>query len=327
MPVQRQASTLILRLAEVEGASAPSAPYIIEFVEQVSTLSDGKMTIQPVWDAGDMIPGDAGIGTIQLVRKGDAELGLMGSMSWDMVAVPSFQALQASYLIDNDALAKAVATSDVARQMLDDLSAAGIVGLTLWPEDLRHPFSMVPERPILSPQDIAGLEVKAPASDVTKVLKEAMGGTPTCEDTGYQAREIGLRQIHTGLLSYETAVATGNVTFFSKFMVLFENEVAFKGLTEAQRSILRDAAAAVQAKAIAEHPGEANLARAWCENGGTVVMVSDEQVAAFKVAAQPVFDWLKQDPFNAEMLTAIRQLKESTEPSAGAEACVPEVAQ
>jgi len=126
---------------------------------------------------------------------------------------------------------------------------------------------------------------------------------------------------------YETAVATGNVTFSSKFMVLFANEAAFKRLTEAQRSILRDAAAAAQAKAISELPGEAQLALAWCENGGTVVLASDEQVAAFEAAAKPVLDWIEQDPESAAWIAAIRQLKEITEPSPGAEACTPEGAQ
>jgi len=82
--------------------------------------------------------------------------------------------------------------------MLEDLSAAGIVGLTLWPEDLRHPLSLMPEKPILSPQDLAGLDVKLAGSNVTSMLIEVMGGTPTAEGD-YQAREIGLRQLDPSL--------------------------------------------------------------------------------------------------------------------------------
>jgi hypothetical protein len=50
-------------------------------------------------------------------------------------------------------------------------------------------------------------------------------------------------------------------------------------------------------------------------------MASEEQIAAFEKAAQPIFDQIAQDPTNAELITAIRELKTKTEPSPGAEAC------
>jgi hypothetical protein len=52
-----------------------------------------------------------------------------------------------------------------------------------------------------------------------------------------------------------------------------------------------------------------------------VVLASAEQVGAFEVAAQPVFDSIEQDSSNAELIAAIRDLKAKTEPSPGAEAC------
>jgi len=48
--------------------------------------------------------------------------------------------------------------------------------------------------------------------------------------------------------------------------------------------------------------------------------------AALEQLSQPVLDSIEQAPFNAKMIAAIRELKESTEPSAGAMACAPEVA-
>jgi hypothetical protein len=47
------------------------------------------------------------------------------------------------------------------------------------------------------------------------------------------------------------------------------------------------------------------------------------QVAAFEAAAKPVFDKIEEDPLNAEFIAAIRELKATTEPSPGAEACGP----
>jgi TRAP-type C4-dicarboxylate transport system substrate-binding protein len=204
--------------------------------------------------------------------------------------------------------------------MLDSLSSAGMVGLTMWPEDLRHPFSLVPDKPILSPEDFAGLNVRVTPSNVSDMLIETLGGAPMMGDSDYQAAESGLRQ---GSSLTGTPTATGNVIFFAKFQVLFANGPTLEKLSEEQRAILPEAAAATQKKAIAEHLSEIEAGKAWCADGGTVVLASAEQVAAFEAAAQPVFDSIDQEPLSAELIAAIRDLKAKTEPSPGAEACAP----
>ncbi|HSL42853.1 MAG TPA: hypothetical protein VK897_05440, partial [Anaerolineales bacterium] len=323
LPAQ-DASDTTLHLAIADAPGRPSEPYVLEFIEQVKTLSHGEITIEPIWQAGDDVPAGFEGGVIQHLMQGDMELGLSASRAFDTQGITSFQALQAPFLITNDALSKAVATSDIASRMLDALSSAGIVGLTLWPEDLRHPFSVVPGEQILSPEDLAGLSVRATSSNLTYQMLESFGASPMMGDIDYQAAESGLRQ---GFSLTGTPTATGNVVFFPKFQVLFANGAAYEKLSEAQRSILREAAIATQRKAIAEHPSEVDAAAAWCADGGTVVMASDEQVAAFEAAAQPVFASLEKDPLNAELIADIRELKAKTEASPGASACAPEAGQ
>jgi hypothetical protein len=109
--------------------------------------------------------------------------------------------------------------------------------------------------------------------------------------------------------------------FFPKYQVLFANGAAFEQLIQSQQSILRKAAAAVQETAIANRLGEAEAAEAWCTDGGSIVMASEEQMAAFVEAAQPVFDQIQANPANAELVDAIQELKANVEPSPGAEAC------
>jgi TRAP-type C4-dicarboxylate transport system substrate-binding protein len=319
-PHQTEPGIITLRLAVSDGGGRPSEPYVLEFIEQVKTISNGNMTIEPIWQAGDDTSVGFESGVIEHVMKGDMELGLAGSRAFDTEGIKSFQALQAPFVIDNDALSKAVATSDIATRMLDSLSSAGMVGLTMWPEDLRHPFSLVPDKPILSPKDFAGLNVRVTPSDVSYMLIDTLGGVPMMGASDYQAAESGLRQ---GASLTGTPTATGNVIFFAKFQVFFANGATFEKLSEEQRAILREAAAAAQKKAIAEHPSEVDAGKAWCADGGTVVLASAEQVAAFEVAAQPVFDSIEQEPLSAELIAAIRDLKAKTEPSPGAEACTP----
>jgi TRAP-type C4-dicarboxylate transport system substrate-binding protein len=313
-----------LRMAIADEAGRPSEDYVNEFIAQVKTISNGNITIEPIWDAG--MTTDVGFerGAIELVMGGKADLGLAASRAFDTENIKSFQALQAPFLIDNDALAIAVAKSDIAARMLESLSSTGAVGLTLWPEDLRHPFSVVPEKPLLSPADFTGLTIRVTPSDVSNMLVEALGGNTIFDDGDYQGAESGLRQ---GFSLTGTPTATGNVTFFAKFQVLFANGSSFENLSETQRTVLREAALAIQKKAISEHPNEAAAASAWCKDGGTIVLASDEQIAAFETASQPVFNSISTDPLNAELITDIRELKAKTQPSAGASACAPDITQ
>jgi len=326
MPIQPPATNLAaskaitLRFAIADQDKRPSAPYIREFAAQVKTLSQGSITIELVWDAGGGTFYGFERGVLQRVLTGQFDLGLASSRTWDTESMTNFQALQAPFLITNDALSEAIASSDIAKRMLDSLAPTGLVGLTLWPEDLRHPFSVVPDKSLLAPQDFAGLNVRASASDVTYQIIGALGANPMFEDTNYQGAESGLRQ---GSSLTGKPIATGNVTFFPKFQVLFANGAVFARLSMEQRDVLRQAAAAAQKKAIAEHPREVVAATAWCADGGTIVLASAAQVAAFEQAAQPIFDQLAKDPGNATLIAAIRTLKVSTAPSPGAAACAP----
>jgi TRAP-type C4-dicarboxylate transport system substrate-binding protein len=158
--MRAQDKPITLRLAVADAQDRPSEPYVLAFIEQVKSRSNGSITVEPVWNAGDDTFVGFETGVIQHVMRGDMELGLTASRAFDTESVMSFQALQAPFMITNDALSKAVATSDIATRMLDNLSSAGVMGLTLWPEDLRHPFSLIPDKPIVSPKDFAGLSVR-----------------------------------------------------------------------------------------------------------------------------------------------------------------------
>jgi TRAP-type C4-dicarboxylate transport system substrate-binding protein len=315
---------LTLRFAISDEEGRPTDPLVREFMEKVKTLTNGDIAVEPIWDAGADTQAGFEKGVIELVRSGKADLGLAASRAWDAEMFPNLQVLQTPFLITDDTLAEAVATSDAATEMLKGLSAGGVVGLTLWPEELRHPFSVDPEKPLLSPQDFSGLDIRTTDTGVSEMLIKALGGNPIFEASNYQGAESGLRQ---GTTLTGRPAATGNVVFFPKYQVLFANGKVLEGLSEEQRSVLRQAAAATQKKAIAERPSDTDTGTAWCADGGTIVLASEEQVAAFETAAQPVYDAISQDPSNAELIAAIRDLRAKTPPSPGAGACEPEIAQ
>ena len=314
------AAPLTLQFAVSDADGRPSAPYVNEFIDQVKALSNGSMVLEPVWDAGNGTVDGFERGVIQEVRQGKYPLGLAASRTWDTQGLPNFQALQAPFLITRDGLAEAVAAGDIGARMLASLPVTDVVGLTMWPEDLRHPFSVMADKPLLAPDDFKGLNIRSGPSNVTDMMIKALGATPLFQDSGYQGAESGLRQGYT-LMGKPTA--TANVTFYPKYQILFANGAAFAQLSEEQRTILRQAAAAVQKMAIAEHPRDADAGQAWCDDGGTIVLASEAQVAAFEQVEKPVFDKISENPTNAELIAAIRELKAHTAPSPLAAACAP----
>ena len=321
--VQSTAKPVTLSFAVPEPQGRTLTPYVLEFVDQVKQLSNGSMIVEPVWDPMAGIPGGSERRLVKRVLDGDFDLAVSATRAWDDQNMPSLHVLQAPFLITDDALAEAVATSKVATRLLDNLSAAGAVGLTMWPEDLRHPFSEMPDEPLLAPKDFAGKVMRAGPANITIDLMKALGATAMMEDSGYQGGESGFLNAYN---LFGKPTASGNVTFYPKFDLMFANTTAFDRLSEEQRAVLRQAAEAAQKKAIAERPKEVDSAAAWCKDGGAIVLASPEQLTALEKATEPVYQQIEADPTNAELIAAIRDLKAHTTPAPGAAACAPVVA-
>ena len=151
-----------------------------EFARQVEDLSGGSLRIEVVWDAALEYFHEFGPGADQkvagLIQNGKLDMGLIPARTWDRLGVTSLQALQAPFLVDNEALVDAVVTSDLARDMLAGLDKAGVVGIALLPEGLRYPVGF--EGPMSTLGDFAGATLRVPPSDASFRLYEALGAKP-----------------------------------------------------------------------------------------------------------------------------------------------------
>ncbi len=312
-----------LRFAVSDGQGKPSEPYVTAFIDEVAHQSGGSVTLAPEWEASP----DFEQGVAKLLVAGDADLGLVASRGWDAAGVTSLEALQAPFLIDDDALALAVSTSTIADDLLAGMAGWGITGLAMWPEDLRHPAvfeSCVP--PITTPDQLRGLHVRAIASAVTRdLLEKALGATWTRDISEEDIAACRVQAVESGLRQGATLPAaptfTGDVTFFPKFQVLAANSAALSRLSDDQRAAITAAALAVRDQAVAQHPTEAQAAADWCAGGGRVVLAGPAAIAAFQQAAQPVSERIAADPVAAAAIEAIRALKSTVTPTAGAVAC------
>jgi hypothetical protein len=85
--------------------------------------------------------------------------------------------------------------------------------------------------------------------------------------------------------------------------------------------VLTDAATRTRDGVVAATVPDAEKARAYCADVGSVVLADDEQLAAFTAAAGVVYAALEQDPTTAALITGIQDLKAQADPGPAVEAC------
>jgi len=81
---------ITLRMGIPDGDNVLYAPYVLEFIQQAKTLSNGTITIEPTWEAGDSTSAGYEVGVIQLVKDGKFDLGLAASRSFSSAGITSF---------------------------------------------------------------------------------------------------------------------------------------------------------------------------------------------------------------------------------------------
>lgn len=326
------AAPVTLRMVTVEGKGAPYAAGVAEFARQVEDLSAGALRIDVVWSGAVEFFGAFGPGSDQkvagLVQNGKLDLALIPARAWDELGVTSLQALQAPFLVSSEDLVDQVVQGEPAAEMLAGLDKAGVVGLVLLPEGLRHPVGFA--RPLLRPEDFAGAKIRALPSNTSDRLLEALGAKPV--DIAPDALSIAVANGETTGAESGFAWAgtlpspntfTANITFYPKVNALVANEHAFDRLSDEKREILRKAATKALRYVVRTAPTEAERATVYCRNGGAIAFASKADIAALERAAEPVEEALQADPQTKELIEQISAMKAqlSTRPGALPEAC------
>ncbi len=291
-----------LRIGTDDRSERPTGEQIRRYAKRVADLSGGEIRVEPVWHAAGDVP-DWDQRVARMVNAGTLDMGLIPTRAWDTEGVTSLRALNTPFLITSNVLAAKVVTSDLADDLLSGLERAGVVGLALLPEGMRHPFGL--KAPLMGPEDYAGTTIRTPTSTTVTRMFEALGAKTDDADPD--------ASIHAGMESgyalEPDGTATGNVTFFPKVNSLVINQKAFDRLDDAQRSILVRAAGQTRDEVVASVPDDAAAARTFCAGGGTVVLADEADVAALQATVRPVREELSTDPLTRRTIERIEQLR------------------
>jgi hypothetical protein len=248
------------------------------------------------------------------VQDGTLDLGLGPTWAWDVLGVDSFEPLQSPFLIDSDALVAKVVTDDaLSGQLMSGLPEGGVVGISLWPEGLRHPFGF--DKPLLTPADFKGQTVRSPYSDTSTALFAALGAKTSAEEPDATTM-IGSQAEYA--LS-PNGIGVANITFFPKINVLYANADRYATLDEATRSVIGRAAADTRQWAI-DRTSDVAAGKDFCDGNHTLVVATDDQLTALKTATRSVSDRI--EAAHPDTVAAITALK-SVPPPPHATACAP----
>jgi TRAP-type C4-dicarboxylate transport system substrate-binding protein len=306
-----------LKLGTADDDSRPGSLAITEFVEQVRTLSGGKLLVYPVWEAQgqDVRQWDQVVARMLKDRKLD--LAMIPSRAWDTEGVTSLRALNAPFLVTSDALADKIVTSnEIATELMAGLTNDGATGLALMPESLRHPFSFGPA--LVTPAAFQGKAIRAAKSDLGDATIRALGGKPddlVGDAFGAGARDGTLGGAETGFVLSDAlpvpGTAAANVTLTTKVNTLVANSALLDELSPENQAVLRNAATATLQWVLSHRTTESSNAAAYCNRGGKIVIATPANLQALNQAVQPLYAQLEQDAKTKAMIGRIRALKNS----------------
>jgi TRAP-type C4-dicarboxylate transport system substrate-binding protein len=297
----------------------PSSNALKRIATEVERRSKGRLRLRIVHESqtrvGARNAADADQVVARQVRAGDLDLGMVPSRAFDDLGVTSLQALQTPFLITTDRLLGQVVGGDLGERMLPGVAKAGVVGLGLHAEGLRHPIGYS-GRPLVRLADFAGKEIEVRRSRASYALIRALGAEPVwyADDAEFEQalaerRVVGVDGSYalSGTFGVDRPVVTGNVTFFPKVNVLVANEKALDALSGEHEELLRAAAAAERERSV-DALDERAAALGSCKRGAGSVHAAPADVEAIRQAARPVVDALRADAQTAALIDAIGRL-------------------
>ncbi|MXU64784.1 TRAP transporter substrate-binding protein [Oceanomicrobium pacificus] len=221
---------------------------------------------------------------------------------------PYVQVLDLPYLMRDDRVAEAVLSGDFTRKMRDmalESSGGAIRLMTIGNTGGWRNFANTKRR-IAAPADMEGLKIRTVVADLPQELVKALGASPT---------PIPWPELFT---SFQTGVVEGSKNGITDIMGMkfpdaglqyvtldghaymgalwWMNNEKFTSMPEDMRRVVVDGFVALQQATFASPKRKSIQAyEDFVAGGGDLYVPTPEEKAAFKAAAEPVYEWFKSN--------------------------------
>ena len=297
---------LELRMANTRGYQADP------FLERVVKLSGGQITLR-----ADVKLGQPTLTSepeaLRAVRAGQVDIAIVPTRSFDAVGVKTFDALMDPMVVDSLALQEKVLADPLARDMLDDLASAGLVGIGVLPGPIRLPNGIT--RRMLGPATYVGARIAINASPISERAIKALGAVPVesafegADMTGFdgleqQASSVAANQ-YDGIVRWMTT----NVGLWPRPVAIVAGASAWGRLTDTQRGWLVRAANGALSDTTNRRSDVQDIGN-MCRRGRiAMVSASAGEISQLRRAFAPVDRWLRGDVTTAGYLDRIQTIK------------------
>jgi TRAP-type transport system periplasmic protein len=293
-------------------ANVNSEPEVLEvFAQKVNDLSRGRLKIrfENNWRQGG--GGNAEVNLIRDVKAGKADLGWVGTRTFDLVDNLAFGPLHAPMMIDSYALELTVLEDDnIVGPMLESLDRLGLEGVGVLPGPLRRPLGI---RRLAAPQDWSGMRIgHAGGEQIARSLR-ALGARPRIivssgQFAGFDGVESHITSIAGNEYHHEAPYLTGNVVLWPRPLVLFAGD----GVTRAQLGVLHEAARAAAPDVVdALRKSEEERLAVICRQDLKLSFASPSALIRLGRAFRPVYASLERDAAARATLSRIEQIASS----------------
>lgn len=312
------AGPLVIRVADSQEKGKPSNQPLAAFATAVAEASGGSMRVEVSYDVGGELTDGP---VIDELSSGKTDMAVVAARSWVDHGVFSLRALQMPFVIASDAVLDTAATTPaIAEQLLSGLPDAGVHGVALLPDGLRHLFSFT--TPIKSPTDVSGRKVRGPASADSTAIVADLGGqlvSPSYDEfvsgvangsiTAAESSFVGATDEFT-----KASSTASNAALYAKATTLVAGAKFWSSLTEDQQSVVTKAGVAAQAWAVKNRVHEVAAAKAYCDKGGQAFLLDDAQLQTFTTATKGMFDRAQGDGVTADVVAKIIKAGRSAPP-------------
>ncbi len=301
------AASSVLTATDVHPAGYPTVEAVKWIGEQLTQRTDGRLHIRQYHSGQLGRESDA----IDMARFGAIDITRVYSGALNN-AFPLTVALCLPYLFESVEHLRTTLDGDVGRSVLDGFASRDLVGLAIYDSGARCFYNT--RRAVNVPQDLAGLKLRVPGSDIFIQMLRLCGANPTPLSYGavYSALETHLIDgAENNIRSFHASRHFEAAPFWSQSEhsyapdVLLISRRRFDMLSNADQALLRELAAqSVSVMRKQWDEGEAT-ALAAIDAGG--VKRNEVDTAAFRRAVEPIVAQYRAIPEIDRLYRAIRQ--------------------
>lgn len=303
-----QTEPYVIKFPHVTAPGTPKGQTAQRFKEIAEARFPGRVVVE-VYPSGQLM-GDSD--SLEALAFGEIQMIATSLSVFDRLTT-RFQVFDLPFLFSDLDAVERFQQSPAGQTLLTALADQGVHGLAFWHNGMKQ---LTGPRPLVLPEDAAGLKFRVMESDVLQAQISALGASPQKMDFGevYQALQTGTVDAQENTWSniysskfYEVQpfITETNHGYIGYFVAV--NEAFWSGLPDELRRGLEGVMAEVTAWGNARSAGINREHRDLIAASGQseIITLDEDELAAWRRAMAPVWDEFR-DTIGAELIDAAR---------------------